>query len=94
MVKKIQKLLPNLSDKDYKLGVKLLEKRDFESLQSLVNSALYKQKRKYKHLEEEDIQEYSNQISPLEDLKMAVDDYASLIDIPTEDYDNYFIDYD
>lgn len=90
MLKKISQLLPTLSEKDYKLGKKFLDDRNFESLQSLVNSALYKVRKKY---DDPTPEEYSEFIEPFEDLKMAVDDYASLLDISIGNYDDY-LDYE
>lgn len=90
MLKKISQLLPTLSEKDYKLGKKFLDTRDFESLQSLVNSALYKIKKKY---EDATPEEYGEAVEPFEDLKMAVDEYASLLDISIVNYEDY-LDYE
>lgn len=86
-------LMSALPEKDYNLGIKLLDSRDFESLQSIINSNIYKIKKKYDSDEESQL-ECTAALSPLEDLKMEVDDYAFNLDIPRENYEDYFIDYE
>lgn len=92
-IKKIRKLMSALPEKDYNLGIRLLDNRDFESLQSIINSNIYKIKKKYSDDEESQL-ECTAALSSLESLKMEVDDYAFNLDIPRENYEDYFIDYE
>lgn len=92
-IERIKLLMCNLPDqKDIKLGLKFLELRNFESLQSLVNSSIYKTKKKFKNKEEFDREEYHNIIDPMEYLKLEIDNYVLQLDLTVDDYDVHFAD--
>ena len=96
-VEKIKKLIPFLPSRDVELGFKFLNARDFESLQSLVCSAIIKVKKGLlkEHPKEEYLQVDKEKLARL---KMEVDSYYSLIDISDidteyEEFNNEFEDY-
>lgn len=87
-LKEIEQLIPELPKKDITLGYKFLLSRDFESLQSLINSAIIKIERNAR--KENPKEEYlSIDLEKLEELKVLVDDYYSMIEITEEDIDIY-----
>lgn len=90
-VQRIQSLLSFLPKKDINLGLKYVKNRDFESLQLLVNSAIIKVE---KNLAKEDPREdyLELDVEKMKDLKLEVDEYCSLLSIPspTEDYEDDF----
>lgn len=77
---RIHNLIPNLNEKDRILGFGFLEKRDFESLKSLVSSAIYKLKKTLKKegLSKEIIE---TEICGLIKLEAEIDIYMTLSDI-------------
>lgn len=74
----IKVLIPELPNKDADLGMEFLNKRDFESLKSLVSSAIVRIRRsKYKHL---DVNKYDNiNIEELYKLKSLIETYMAQI---------------
>lgn len=97
-IQKIQKLIPQLPNRDIKIAYKLLDSRNFESLLELVNSDIYLVK---KNQDAEVIkEEYRNiDLDSIIQLKLDLTDYMSYLDIPSEDnLDDmdyqYFEDYD
>ena len=89
----IEKLIDNLPEKDIKLGHKFLKERDFESLQSLVDSALIKVRRS--QATDNPRKEYKDiNMEALDTLKAEIDSYCMLLGVgePEDDFvDN--IDY-
>ena len=89
----IKKLIANLPNKDVSLGYKFLDERNFESLQSLVDSALVKVRRN--QVADNPKEEYKGlDLEALDTLKAEIDSYCMLlgIDEPDDDFvDN--IDY-
>lgn len=85
LMKDIENLLPSLPKEDIRLGHKLLKERDFDSLQSLVSSAIMKVKKsfaenkgtvdKYKHID----------IAKLNVLRSKVDAYCIALQLPEVD---------
>lgn len=72
---RIHSLIPFLPKKDIVLGYKFLEKRDFESLAELVDSALFKIKNNIK--KENPKKEYLDiDLAAINELKVEVDLYA------------------
>ena len=85
LLKRVEELIPVLPEKDAKLCMNYLSKRDFESILEIVESDIYKAKRK-------NIEELPDEyISDLLELKDAVATYLSYLEIPSnsEDYDYY-----
>lgn len=75
-----------LPKKDAVLAEKFLNKRDFQSILELVESDLYKmRKRKSKG---EDISEFNG--DELTELSAELVNYISYLDIPEEDSDDYY----
>ncbi len=83
-VDRIKKLIPELPKKDIALGYKFLKARDFESLQALVDSAIYKVRKDRK--KETPKEEYLNiNLSNLDKLKSEVDIYYFNLELPILD---------
>lgn len=77
----IKKFIPSLPSKDVNIGYKFLEKRDFESLKELVDSALIRTKRNLRI--ENPTQEYLNvDLDNLNILKTEVDIYLFQLTLP------------
>lgn len=83
-IERIKSLIPSLPSRDVDLGYKFLEKRDFESLNDLVSSAIYKVKKNLKTGNPKE--EYINlDMDSLEKLQLEVQDYYSQFEPFTED---------
>lgn len=83
-VDRIKSLIKYLPKKDIPLGYKFIEKRDFESLKELVDSASFKIKRNL--MMENPKEEYKNiNIRNLNKLKLRVDEYVAQLFLPEED---------
>lgn len=83
-VDRIKSLIKYLPEKDIPIGYKFIEKRDFESLKELVDSASYKIKRNL--MMENPREEYKNiNIRNLNKLKLRVDEYVAQLFLPEED---------
>lgn len=94
-INRIRNLISSLPKKDIELGYKFLEKRDFESLNDLVTSTLYKIKKNLKT--DNPKEEYLNlDIESLEKLYLEVQDYYSQFETFTEneldDFTNMFLE--
>ena len=88
-IERIKSLIPSLPEKDVDLGYKFLEKRDFESLNDLVSSAVYKVKKNLRTSNPKE--EYVNlNMDSLEKLQYEVQDYYSQFEPFTEnELDNF-----
>lgn len=92
LVKRIQELIPYLPIKDIDLGYKFLSSRDFESLKDLIDSAIIKVKRNLG--KENPREEYLKiNIEKLQSLKAEVDTYYSMLEIPEQEYNDFYEDY-
>lgn len=94
-IERIKSLIPSLPKKDVDLGYKFLEKRDFESLNDLVSSAVYKVKKNLRTSNPKE--EYVNlDMDSLEELQYEVHDYYSQFEPFTEneldDFTNMFLE--
>lgn len=92
---RIKSLIPSLPEKDVDLGYRFLEKRDFESLNDLVSSAVYKVKKNLRTSNPKE--EYVNlDMDSLEKLQYEVQDYYSQFEPFTEnesdDFTNMFLE--
>lgn len=88
---KIKQLIENLPEKDINLGHKFLEKRDFDSLKELVDSAIYKVKKSRSKHDINNIEKYINiDLDELNSLKAEVDSYVAQLHIMDEP-DNFDI---
>jgi hypothetical protein len=88
---KIKQLIENLPEKDVNLGYKFLEKRDFDSLKELVDSAIYKVKKSRSKHDINNIEKYINiDLDELNFLKAEVDSYVAQLHIMDEP-DNFDI---
>lgn len=85
-LEKIKSLIEVLPQKDISYGYKFLEKRDFESLKELVDSAIYKLKKKLKSDEFEGGC-LDTQLLQLNELQVEVNSYMSYLDIPEDNQD-------
>lgn len=83
-IKRIESLIPSLPEKDIKYGNEFLKNRDFESLQLLIDSAIYRVK---KSLDSENPKEEYLKVNmeDLRTLQVEVDYYARLLGIPNND---------
>lgn len=79
-VSRIKQLIPSLPEKDRELGYKFLESRDFEFLQDLVNSTLYKV-RKAKIVGDISNKLMAVDIDELRRLKSEIDTYVFRLEI-------------
>lgn len=79
----------SLPERDIPLGHKFLEKRDFDQLKELVDSALYKVKRSIGS--ENPKEEYLRvDLEKLNELKAEVDMYVMQLEVPSwDDYDEF-----
>lgn len=81
---KIKKLISELPKRDIFLGYKFLEKRDFDSLKELVDSALIRTKKNLKTADPKE--EYLRvDLDGLNTLKAEIDLYVMSMDLPEED---------
>lgn len=88
-IEKIESLIPHLPEGDRFLAFDFLKERDFESLQSLVNSAIYKIRKS--QLSENQKEKYDGiDIIMLGNLKTEIDLYT----LPLKEVENNFIDDD
>ena len=90
-IQKIKDLILELPETDVPFGNKYLNTRDFESLQSLDDSAIIRVKKGL--TKENPKEEYLKvDLEKLSKLKVEVDTYYSMIEVPTqdiyEDFDN------
>ena len=89
-VERIRALLPSLPSSDVEIGKKFLAKRDFESLQLLVDSAIVRVK---KGLAKENAKEEYLKVDlrEISRLKSEVDTYCMALELPEqeEDFDDF-----
>lgn len=85
-VERIKTLLSSLPSSDIEIGKKLLSKRDFESLQLLVDSAIIRVKR---GLTKENVKEeyLKVDLDELRELKAEIDLYCQGLEIESDDED-------
>ena len=92
-VERMKALIDSLPERDIPLGHKFLNKRDFDSLKELVDSAIYKVK---KNLKSDNPREEYMKVN-LEDLNMLkseVDMYIIQLEIPEDDMYDENLDFD
>ena len=95
-LERIKNLIPSLPESDAKLGYNFITKRDFESLQLLIDSAIV---RVTKGLSKEVVKEeyLKADLKGMRALKLEVDNYYSKIDSYSQyndiDYNNYNDDF-
>lgn len=89
-VERIRALLPSLPSSDVEIGKKFLAKRDFESLQLLVDSSLVRVK---KGLAKENVKEEYLKVDlrKISILKSEIDTYCIALELPEqkEDFDDF-----
>lgn len=83
LLKQIQLLITNLPPRDIPLGRRFVEKRDFESLKELVDSAIYIDKNREANGKESLVRDFTGLLT----LKARVDKYCSLLEIPEQEDD-------
>lgn len=85
-VERIRALLPSLSSSDVEIGKKFLAKRDFESLQLLVDSAIIRVKN---GLAKENVKEeyLKADLGEMNRLKLEVDTYCRALELPEQERD-------
>lgn len=86
LLKKIHELISILPEKDSKLAIKYLDKRDFQSVLEIVESDLYKAEKDKSEVNPDDY------IIGLTELRSELLTYMSYLDIPdnSDDYDYYY----
>jgi len=88
-VERIGALLPSLPSSDVEIGKKFLAKRDFESLQLLVDSAIVRMKN---GLAKENVKEEYLKVDlrEISRLKSEVDTYCMALELPEqEEYEDF-----
>ena len=92
-IDRIKDLIPSLPAKDVTLGYKFLEKRDFESLQSLVSSSIIRTERALS--KENPKEEYLKaDLEGMEKLNMEVITYCDMLDLSRDYYDDLGDEFD
>lgn len=87
-VQRISKLISALPKSDISFGDKYLKERDFESLQLLVNSSIVRVKKGLtKEIPKEEYLKVD--LERLNQLKVEVDEYYSMLGLPEEDSEIY-----
>lgn len=86
LLKKIHELISILPEKDSKLAIKYLDKRDFQSVLEIVESDLYKAEKDKSEVNPDDY------IIGLTELRSELLTYMSYLDVPdnSDDYDYYY----
>lgn len=86
LLKKIHELISVLPEKDSRLAIKYLDKRDFQSVLEIVESDLYKAEKDKSEVNPDDY------IIGLTELRSELLTYMSYLDIPdnSDDYDYYY----
>lgn len=90
LIDRICKLIPALPESDVPFGDKYLRERNFESLQLLVNSSIVRVKKGL--AKEAPKEEYLKvDLEKLNKLKVVVDEYYSMLELPEEEdiYDDF-----
>lgn len=83
LLKQIQQLLQSLPPRDIPLGRKFVEERNFESLKELVDSAIQIDKNREASGKESLVKDFTGLVT----LKVKVDKYCSLLEIPEQEED-------
>lgn len=82
----MRKLLNSLPKSDITLGEQFIQRRDFESLKDLVDSAIYKVRKNIKS--ENPKQEYLDvDLTELSNLKAEVDVYLTQLEVPSNEWE-------
>ncbi len=89
LLRQIQMLITNLPPRDIPLGRKFVEERNFESLKELVDSAIQIDKNRKANCKESLVKDFTGLVT----LKVKVDKYCSLLEIPEQEDDD-FSDFD
>lgn len=86
LLKKIHELISILPEKDSRLAIKYLDKRDFQSVLEIVESDLYKAEKDKSEVNPDDY------IIGLTELRSELLTYMSYLDVPdnSDDYDYYY----
>ena len=86
LLKKIHELISVLPEKDSRLAIKYLDKRDFQSVLEIVESDLYKAEKDKSEVNPDDY------IIGLTELRSELLTYMSYLDVPgnSDDYDYYY----
>lgn len=85
-IERMRKLLYSLPKSDITLGEQFIQRRDFESLKDLVDSAIYKVRKNIKS--ENPKQEYLDvDLTELSNLKAEVDVYLTQLEIPSNEWE-------
>lgn len=86
LLKKIHELISILPEKDSRLAIKYLDKRDFQSVLEIVESDLYKAEKDKLEINPDDY------IIGLTELRSELLTYMSYLDVPdnSDDYDYYY----
>lgn len=86
LLKKIHELISILPEKDSRLAIKYLDKRDFQSVLEIVESDLYKAEKDKLEVNPDDY------IIGLTELRSELLTYMSYLDVPdnSDDYDYYY----
>lgn len=93
LIQKIESLIPELPETDVPFGNKYLKNRDFESLQLLVDSAIVRVRKGL--TKENPKEEYLKvDLEKLSELKVEVDTYYSMMEIPAQEDEDVYEDYD
>ena len=83
----MRKLLNSLPKSDQTLGEQFIQSRDFESLEDLVDSAIYKTRKNIRS--ENPKEEYLEvDLTELSNLKAEVDVYLTQLEVPTNEWDD------
>ena len=93
-IERIKRLVTSLPEKDIKLAENFINKRDFESLQELVDSARYKV-RKSQSSDNPRPEYASINLGKLSELKGEVDSYVLALTVPESDntdWDDVYMD--
>lgn len=85
-IERMRKLLSSLPKSDITLGEQFIQRRDFESLKDLVDSAIYKVRKNIKS--ENPKQEYLDvDLTELSNLKAEVDVYLTQLEVPSNEWE-------
>ena len=88
----MESLIPSLPERDVALGHKFLKTRDFESLKMLIDSAIIKVKKGL--MKENPREEYLKvDMERLQTLKAEVDTYYSMLELPGQEENSIYEDY-
>ena len=93
LIQRIENLISELPETDVPFGNKYLKNRDFESLQLLVDSAIVRVRKGL--TKDNPKEEYLKvDLEKLSELKVEVDTYYSMLEIPVQEDEDVYEDYD